>query len=76
MKREIVFQILCFTTFFKDTQFEASSNSQIDKDELLKEENINISNIYNSNKESEEDLSNQDFYKVQRMTLKEIQNLK
>ena len=60
-KREVVSQIPCSTTSSEDTQFEASSKSQIDADESSEEEDIDSSDTYNSDEESEEELSDQDF---------------
>ena len=60
-KKKVVSQIPCFTTSSKDTQFEAGSESQINADELLEEEDIDSSDIYNFDKKLEEELSDQDF---------------
>lgn len=57
----MVSQILCSTTPSKNTQFEASSKSQINVDESLKEEDTDISDAYSADEESDKKLSGQDF---------------
>ena len=60
-KEEVVSQILCSTTSSEKTHFEANIKNQIDTDELLKEEDIDNFDTYNSDEESEEELFDQDF---------------
>lgn len=66
----MVSQIPCSTILSKDTWFEAISKSQIDADESSEKEDINISNVYSADEESDKNLSGQDFEKVLVMTLK------
>ena len=60
-KREVVSQIPYSTTSSKETQLEASSKNQIDADESSEEEDMDSSDTYNSDEESEKELSDQDF---------------
>lgn len=53
-KGEVVSQIPCSTSSFENTRFKASSQSRIDVDESSKEEDIDNSDIYSSNEESDE----------------------
>ena len=57
----MISQSFCSTTLSKDIQFEARSKKEVDVNESSEKEDLDIFDAYNTNEESDKDLSDHDF---------------